>query len=206
VTHPDDLLRELNHRVKNNFQIIVSLMNLKARMLPPDRRDDIRFLQEHVQCMAIAYRLVYDTGDMTEVPVGALLNEAVAELRQLAKLDSRQLSMTGEVIDDAMGLDQAIAFGSFLAVLLPPYLDHARTGGGTVMVAASVVDRMLTLAVSGSWSEPVQSDALRHQLYGACLRQLQAEVLAVRDPSGVRFRFPLDARRPAISRSVLERT
>ena len=204
MTHPDDLLRELNHRVKNNFQIIVSLMNLKARMLPPDRRDDIRFLQEHVQCMAIAYRLVYDSGDMTEVPVGALLNEAVSELRQLATLDSRQLSMAGEVIDDAMGLDQAIAFGSFLAVVLPPYFDRARKSGGKVVVAASVADRVLTLSVSDSWSEPVQSDTLRHQLYGAGLRQLQAEVLPAPDQSGVRFRFPLDARRPAISRSVLE--
>ena len=42
------LVRELNHRVKNNFQIIASLMNLRKRMMPPERREDIRFIEEHV--------------------------------------------------------------------------------------------------------------------------------------------------------------
>src|ERR1700727_1672910 len=66
VPDSETLLRELNHRVKNNFQIIVSLMNLRKRMLPAGRREDIRFIEEHVQSMSVPYRLVYATGSMVD--------------------------------------------------------------------------------------------------------------------------------------------
>lgn len=201
MTNANALLRELNHRVKNNFQIIVSLMNLKKRMLPPERREDIRFLQDHVQCMAVAYRLVYETGEMAEISVSELLSEVVSELRQIAKLDLGQIKLVGAPIQEMMGLDQAIAFGLYVAVVLPPYLDRAREAQGTVTVYAMVEARHLTLSITGSWQEPVTPDPLRGRLREAYASQLQAEVLPPCDPSDVRCRLPLDERRaPPIQR------
>ena len=205
MNHADTMLRELNHRVKNNLQIIVSLMNLKSRMLPPERREDIRFLQEHVQSMAVAYRLVYDSGEMAEVPVGALLREVVAELRQIARLDPGNVRMVGDAIEEMMGLDQAISFGLFLAVLLPGYFDHARECGGRVTVATSETSRMVTCAVAGSWGTSIEFDPLRLQLRAAYIGQLKADVLPSADPSELRLRFALDSNRPNVSRSILER-
>ena len=72
MTDASSHLREINHRVKNNLQIIVSLMSLKKRTMPVERWEDIRFLQEHVQCMAVAYRLIYDTGETAEVSISVL--------------------------------------------------------------------------------------------------------------------------------------
>ena len=205
MSDADALLRELNHRVKNNFQIIVSLMNLKSRMLPPDRQEDIRFLQEHVQSMAVAYRLVYDTGEMAEVSATELLREVVSELSQIAKLGNQKLTLTTEAVEDAMGLDQAIAFGLFLAMVLPPCLDRTHASGGKMLVAAGVAERVMTLSISGNWGgEAVQPDPLRIQLHDAYMRQLHAEALPSTGPSDLRFRFPLEDRRPAVSRSVLE--
>lgn len=195
MTNANSLLRELNHRVKNNFQIIVSLMNLKKRMLPPERREDIRFLQDHVQCMAVAYRLVYETGEMAEISVSELLSEVVSELRQIAKLDIGRIKLAGTPIHEMMGLDQAIAFCLYLAVVLPPYLDRAREATGTVTVYAMVEARHLTLSITGSWGEPVAPDPLRGRLREAYASQLQAEALPPSDPSDVRCRLPLDERR-----------
>ena len=185
-------LRELNHRVKNNLQIIVSLMNLKKRTLPVDRWEDIRFLQEHVQCMAVAYRLIYDTGETAEVSISELLNEVISELRQIAKLDLTRIELAGVGINEMLGLDQAIAFGLYLAVVLPPYMDRARRSGGNVVVSASVEARQLTLSVAGSWREPVTSDDLRSRLSDAYIGQLRATLLAPSDPSDRRCRMPLD--------------
>ncbi len=75
-----DLVRELHHRVKNNLQIIVSLMNVQKRMLPAERRGEIRFLEEHVQSMAAAYRVVYACGELVKVPMDDLIREVVAGL------------------------------------------------------------------------------------------------------------------------------
>lgn len=193
MRNTDILLRELNHRVKNNFQIIVSLMNLKKRMLSRDRQEDIRFIEEHVQSMAVAYRLVYATGAMNEVSVGSLLGEVVSELRQIARVRADQIWIDGAAIREMMGLDQAISLGLFLAVVLPPYLDRARSGGGTVRVSAVLEDGFLTLMVAGSWPERVEPDFLRGRLGDAYARQLQAERLTLPDAYGMRIRFPLDA-------------
>jgi len=192
MTDANAHLRELNHRVKNNLQIIVSLMNLKKRTLPVDRWEDIRFLQEHVQSMAVAYRLIYDTGETAEVPISELLSEVISELRQIAKLDMGQIRVAGTAIDETVGLDQAIAFGLYLAVVLPPYLDRARLSGGTVVVSAWVEARQLTLSIAGSWGELVQSDLLRGRLSDAYIGQLQATQLPSSDPSERRCRLPLD--------------
>jgi hypothetical protein len=200
MPNTDILLRELNHRVKNNFQIIVSLMNLKKRMLPPDRRDDIRFIEEHVQSMAVAYRLVYATGAMNEVSVGNLLGEVVSELRQIARVGTDQIQLEGTAIQEMMGLDQAISLGLYLAVVLPPYLDRAQSSAGSVYISAALDANILTLLVAGSWPEPVQPDFLRGRLGEAYAGQLQAENLSPPDSPELRIRFHLDDRRSALAR------
>ncbi len=196
------LLRELNHRVKNNLQIIVSLINLKKRLLAPERRDDIRFIEEHVQAMAVAYRLVYATGEMNEVSVGELLGEVVSELRQIAKLSAQQIQFDSASIQGVMGLDQAIALGLYLAVILPPYLDCALRTGSSVRISAWVESDLLTLAVAGTGPERVEPDFLRSRLSEAYADQLQAENLSSPDLSEWRIRFHLDDRRLTISPSI----
>ena len=191
----DILLRELNHRVKNNLQIIVSLINLKKRLAPPDRWDDIRFIEEHVQAMAVAYRLVYATGSMNEVSIGDLLVETVSELRQIAKLGVNRVRLEGATIGGTMGLDQAIALGMYLAVVLPPYLDGALARSGHVSITAELVDNLLTLLISGSWPDPVLPDLLRERLSEAYTSQLQAKFLSAPGGHDLHIRFHLDDRR-----------
>lgn len=195
MTGSRSLVHELNHRVKNNFQIIVSLMNLKMRMMPPEQRGDIRFLQEHVQCMAIAYRLVYDTGDMVEVQVSELLGEVVAGLRLLARLNVNQVRFDGVGAGQYIGLDQAISFGLYLSVVLPPYLDQARHDGGSVTIAVVILDGELTLTISGNWSEAVAQDFLRSRLGAAYANRLQAQTLPASNPSELKVKFLIDDRR-----------
>jgi hypothetical protein len=192
MTDASSHLREINHRVKNNLQIIVSLMSLKKRTMPVERWEDIRFLQEHVQCMAVAYRLIYDTGETAEVSISELLSEVISELRQIAKLDLGQVRLAGAAVREMVGLDQAIAFGLYLAVVLPPYMDRARRSGGKVVVSAWVESRQLTLSIAGSWCKPVMSDDLRSRLSDAYIGQLRATLLPPSDPSDRRCRMPLD--------------
>ncbi len=194
----DILLRELNHRVKNNLQIIVSLINLKKRLAPPDRWDDIRFIEEHVQAMAVAYRLVYATGDMNEVSIGDLLQETISELRQIARLGASHVRLEGASIQGTMGLDQAISLGMYLAVVLPPYLDGALASAGYVTIAAALEDNYLTLRIAGSWPAPVLPDLLRSRLSEAYTSQLRAEILSSPGAPDLRIRVHLDDRRSVI--------
>jgi two-component sensor histidine kinase len=154
---PLTLVRELNHRVKNNFQIIVSLMNLRKRMMPPDRREDIRFIEEHVQSLAVAYRLVYATGSMIEVSLTELITDVLSGLRQIAGLGEEQLRFDIQAANAMIGLDHAIALALYVAVLVPPYLNEAIRTAGAVTIAVDVTEKLVTVGVRGTWATPVSN-------------------------------------------------
>ena len=194
----DILLRELNHRIKNNFQIIVSLINLKKRMMPPERREDMRFIEEHVQSMSVAYRHVYAAGGITDVSVTDLITDVVSGLRQIAKLNDDHLQVDIERIDLAISLDKAIALALYLAVILPPYMDEAVASTGQLTVSARMADDLFKVSVAGSWVRLVELDSLRHQLAQAYAGQLGA-VLSPADQDSsrqIRFRLQVPAEGP----------
>lgn len=195
----DVLLRELNHRVNNNLQIIVSLINLKKRAAQPETSDDIRFIEEHVQAMVVAYRLVYATSAMNEVSIGDLLRETVAEIRQIAKLDANCIQLEGTNIRRGMGLDQAIALGMYFAIVLPPYLDDALINGSTVSITAELQDDALAVRIAGNSSHYPFTDLLRGRLCDAYTSQLKAEIQSAPGDLDLRIRFHLDTRRWVIA-------
>lgn len=186
------LVRELNHRVKNNLQIIVSLMNLQKRIMGPERREDLRFIEEHVQSMSVAYRLVYATGSMIEVSLSELVSEVLSGLRQIAGLDEECLTLAAPPNDALIGLDHAIALALYLAVLLPPYLDQAVDQEGAVTITLSVDANLLTLSVAGTWNAPVNLDLLRSRLMRAYAAQLRAEMLPAATYGAEQLRFMLE--------------
>jgi hypothetical protein len=188
----ETLLRELNHRVKNNFQIIVSLMNLRKRMLPQERREDIRFIEEHVQSMSVAYRLVYATGSIVDVPMSELLTEVISGLRHIAGLSEDQIRVETPAGSASLGLDHAIALALYLAVLMPPYLDRAASSTGIVTVTVGLVAKLVTMTVRGSWNEPITLDFLRGRLMQAYAGQLGARMMVVTENGEEQISFPLD--------------
>jgi hypothetical protein len=191
ISDKDAFLRELHHRVKNNFQMIASLINLQKRMLPAERRSEVRFVEEHVQSMAVAYRTVIATDGIVQVVLGDLVSEVVDGLRQIAGANRNAVVLDLPVGECIVRIEQAIAVGLYLAVLLPPYLDVVNERGGSLRVALNCSDperSVLTVTTGGGGIAP---DALRQRLGTAYLRQLRAELDATAPPGTIRVRFRL---------------
>ena len=194
----EDFLRELHHRVKNNFQIIASLMNLQKRMLPPERRGDLRFVEEHVQSMAVAYRMVSDTAELVQVPIDDLIREVGDNLRKIAAVKPSSLQYELSQAGAQIELNQGIVLGLFLAVVLPPYLDRVAEEGGSVHIRSGVTDAELTLCITATSATPVVMDFLRRRLLDSYVRQLRGDALDPSPGSEVRLRFTLDAPRAGL--------
>ena len=171
----DALVRELHHRVKNNLQIIVSLMNVQKRMLPPDRRDEIRFLEEHVQSMAAAYRVVYGSGEMIKVPIDELIREVVAGLVEVAGGKADGVETADCKAHMMINLDQAITLGLYLAVTLPPMLDAAYAINCSVRLSTRLEQDHVCLEIAGAVPVDPLFDPLRMRLIEGHLKQLGAE-------------------------------
>jgi two-component sensor histidine kinase len=194
VLDHDAFVRELHHRVKNNFQIIASLINLQKRMLPAGRRDEVRFIEEHVQCMAAAYRIVAVTDAILQVALCELVSEAVDALRQIAGVERDRMVVELPANDRFICMDQAIAMSLYLAVQVSPYLDAAAADDATVRVAIERPDpEHAVLSVAADKNVTIPPNPLRRRLAAAYLRQLHATAEPTVEPGATRVLIRLQS-------------
>ena len=192
LSEPELLLRELNHRVKNNFQVITSLMNVKKRHMAPEGREAIRFLEEHVLSMSVSFRLGYGGQHMLEISLSELITEVLSGLRQLGDLAEERLKIDTTGVNVAIDLDQAIALALYMATAAPPYLEAARDRrGGVVHVRLLQDAARVTLIIQGNTTEQPPPDVLRQRLVRGYAGQLQAKVLPTEEFAGQSIAFDL---------------
>lgn len=75
------LLKEVHHRVKNNLQLISSIMNMQIRQATtPDSRRVLQRLQDRILSLATVHKSLYQNDNLTRVDGGALMHEIVNQL------------------------------------------------------------------------------------------------------------------------------
>lgn len=83
LAEKDLLLREVHHRVKNNLQIVTSLLNLRAqRLRAPEARDAVRQAQTRVAAMTLVHRRLYETDNIRTIDLAGLLEDVGAMLEE----------------------------------------------------------------------------------------------------------------------------
>ena len=77
------LLKELHHRVKNNLQVLSSLINLHSSVLgDPAARELLKTYQRRIRSMALVHETMYGNDDLSHIDFGEYLHAAITELRQ----------------------------------------------------------------------------------------------------------------------------
>jgi two-component sensor histidine kinase len=111
------LLKEVHHRVKNNLQLIVSIMNMEMRNAEtPEARRMLRGLQRRVRGLATLHRTLYASPDMTTVDGGELVRAVVEDVAQVS-LPS-EVSLSIETIPADLYPDQAVPLSMLSAEAL----------------------------------------------------------------------------------------
>ena len=81
LAQKDALLREIHHRVKNNLQVITSLLSLQQRALTDaSAREAISDTRQRISAMALIYRALYQGPDLRKVELRGFLEELIAQL------------------------------------------------------------------------------------------------------------------------------
>ncbi len=202
------LLREVHHRVKNNLQLIASIMNLQIRKsVNPEARSLLRGLHERVMSLATVHRELYQTSGLVYVRADELLESIVAQvLRMGARTD--QLVETKTAFDEIrLTPDQAVPLSLILTEALTNALKHASPsaqGKTTLAVTLRRTDpdhAMLEVSnsagVGAQFAMPsdLESTGLGLQLLTAFASQLMGKLTAGPEDSAyvVRLDFPLMA-------------
>jgi PAS domain S-box-containing protein len=145
------LLREIHHRVKNNLQVIQSMLRMRARLLPEgEARAAMESTVQRIHAMSLAHEHLYQREDLAHLSLSDylrdLFNRVVAS--SAAQPDQVQLRLDAE--DLLLSLDFAIPFGLLANELIANCFKHAFPNGRRGMVALSVhrVDSAVSMVVS----------------------------------------------------------
>jgi PAS domain S-box-containing protein len=76
------LLNEVHHRVKNNLQVISSLLNLQSRYVDEQTSRQFQMCQQRVRAMALVHQLLYESDDISGVNVGVYIQKLVGLLQE----------------------------------------------------------------------------------------------------------------------------
>ncbi len=130
------LLRELHHRVKNNFQMIASLLALQRRELPQRLRMLLRVPEDRVLAMAAAYKASYATGEIGHVSTIDLMRDIVSQLRQSFGMGAPPIKVEGPEEPIWLDLDQAVPLGLLVSELITPVLERADAADHPITILA----------------------------------------------------------------------
>ena len=146
------LLKEVHHRVKNNLQVISSLLNLQSRNFDDERARDILMQSRgRVRAMALIHEQLYQSNDLTRIPFGVYIQKLTGDLYRTYQVDSNHVTVTITAGDLLVGIDTAIPCGLIINELVSNSLKHAFPAGvpGEILIALEVdKERNFTLTVS----------------------------------------------------------
>lgn len=178
------LLREIHHRVKNNLQIISSLLSLQSRQISDVHvQQAINEGRNRVRSMALIHQNLYQNENLTGVDVHSYLQKLILELFSTYNTNHTDVSLALDVDDLNLDVDTMIPLGLVINELVSNSLKHAFKGleKGKVTVSLQEDEKRLILKVSddgiGIQNENVDSSkSFGNRLIKAFAQKLKADL------------------------------
>ena len=125
----DVLLREIHHRVKNNMQVISSLLRLQENFVNDPRDKDIfRECQMRIHSMALVHDRLYRSASLATIDFGAHLSDLVALVARGQSRKTAHVTLTTDCDPVDLALDTAIPLGLIATELVTNAYKHAFHG------------------------------------------------------------------------------
>jgi len=194
----DVLLREVHHRVKNNLQLVSSLLSVQARRLRDDAaRTALSDSKNRVQSIALIHEVLYRASDFSHVAFADYVRRLCTHVVRASSAAADRIGLELELADVALGMDRAIPCGLILNELLLNSIKHGfpdgRCGFIRVELHPEPPDRIvLTIADNGvglpEHFELESAESAGMQIVNTLAEQLEATLDIARE-GGTRFRF-----------------
>jgi two-component sensor histidine kinase len=146
------LLKEIHHRVKNNLQVICSLLSLQGGAArEPEVRKLFDETLDRVRSMASIHQMLYHSTDMARVDFSRYINTLADQLFSSYSTTAERIELKIEAEPVSLGINLGIPCGLLINELMTNSLKHAFPGGraGTITVSVSEMqDHSIRLSVS----------------------------------------------------------
>ena len=122
------LLKEIHHRVKNNLQIISSLLYLQSGYIEDEHAQEIfRESQNRIKSMALIHENLYQTKNLTKIDLRGYITNLVDYLLQIYVIDPTDVAFKLNIAEMVLDIDTVIPCGLIITELVTNALKHTST-------------------------------------------------------------------------------
>jgi len=129
VAEKEVLLKEIYHRVKNNLQVVASLLAMQGRLAGVESRQVLQESANRVQAMAMVHEQLYRSGNLSSISSSEYLGQLIDHLRKSHHPASQRVPICCEVEDVALDIKTAIPLGLIINELISNAFKHAYAEG-----------------------------------------------------------------------------
>lgn len=197
------LLKEVYHRVKNNLQLIISLMNLQMRDASTEHeRDGLMRLQDRVYGLAAVHQKLYEAESLNAVRVDLLIQDIALNAKGSRANSECDVAIRFDMIEHTEGPDRALPIAMLATEAIANAFKHSLVQGGCGWLRIDLHEGnggFMTLAISNERdgvAEPEKErrvglgsqliDGFARQLHGTLSKEMTAEFYTIS------LRFPKD--------------
>jgi PAS domain S-box-containing protein len=180
------LLKEVHHRVKNNLQIISTLLDLQFEKIKDEHSlTALQESQDRIKAMALIHERLYQSSDLASIDFAEYIEKLAYFLFNSYMADQEQITLTVDVGHLPLDIDMAIPCGLIVNELVSNALKHAFPDGrkGEISIRLRSGDDgmiRLTVADNGTGLPPEldfrNTETLGLQLVNMLTRQLRGEI------------------------------
>lgn len=191
------LLKEIHHRIKNNLQIISSLLRLQSRYIQDKKIAEMfKESQSRVRSMALAHEKLYQSTDFARIDMGEYIRDIGNYLFQTYVEDSNAIKLKIDAENLLMDVDTAIPCGFILNELITNSLVHAFPDGrkGEVCIKFRRENDKIVLVVGDNGTgltgdlDLMKTETLGLTLVTSLVRQING-IIELDRSSGTKFRI-----------------
>jgi len=184
------LLKEIHHRVKNNLQVISSLLNLQSKTIQNEKAlEAIKEGRDRVRNMAFIHQNLYQDENLTGVNMKEYIEKLVESLFKSYNIEKEKIQLIYNIDDLKLDIETVIPLGLILNELIANALKYAfsNSENGALKVVLQQNDDTLFLEVSDNGSgmpegwDITQIKSLGFQIIQSFTDKLKAELSVISD-------------------------
>ncbi|MBW2544710.1 MAG: response regulator, partial [Deltaproteobacteria bacterium] len=179
----ETLLSEIHHRVKNNMQIISSLLSLQSKDIDDERaRSLIKNCEDRIRSMALVHEKLYLSEDLSRIDFSDYVEGMATRLFQVHRVNSEAVNFSSHAGDVLFNIETAIPLGLIINELISNAIKHAFPEGrkGTIAVkltkSKKTEEYILTVTDDGI-GFPEEIDYRNPETFGLQLVEMLTEQL-----------------------------
>ncbi len=191
------MLYEIHHRVKNNMQIILSLLRLQSRTVEDEQtREMFQESQNRIRSMALIHEKLYQSGDLSKIDIADYIRGLATHLISVYRAERAAIGLSVDIKDVYLDINMAIPLGLIVNELVTNAMKHGfkkRAKGNILIGMKKGAKGKFELSVADTGEGlPVEFDIHKTESFGMQLvtdlvKQLEGSIELNRKDAGSEF-------------------